>query len=60
LSSTGLVAASGKAARESALTAKKTIDDELLRRNLSLDQLKCEEEKYRKRDREEMRTQRTT
>jgi len=60
LSSTGLVAASGKAARESALTAKKAIDDELKLRNLSLDQLKCEEEEYRKRDREEMRTQRTT
>jgi hypothetical protein len=55
-----LVAAGGKAARESALTAKKAIDDELKLRNLSLDQLTCEEEKYRKRDREEMRTQRTT
>jgi len=59
LPSTGLVAAGGKAARESALTAKKAIDDELKLRNRSLDQLTCEEEKYRKRAREEMRTQRT-
>jgi hypothetical protein len=55
-----LVTAGGKAARESALVAKKAIDDELLLRNRSLDQLTCEEEKYREHAREEMRTQRTT